>query len=256
MTQSPKTFKDRLAKTADRMTAHICTIPSATVTQAMAASGSDAVIIDMEHGAVDFGTAHAMIVATQGFACAPLIRIPKTDESHVKRVLDLGAEGIVFPLIRSAEDAARAVASMRYPPHGTRGFGPFIAQSRWGSSLMTYRTDVEDRLVCCLLVETKDAVENIEEICAVPGIDLLVPAQFDLSTDLGISGQFDHPDFQAAVAKVEAAAKAAGIPLGNASLNKAQADTWFERGYRVIAGFDVLWLRAAAAEAQSWTEPG
>ena len=119
---------------------------------------------------------------------------------------------------------------------------------------MTYRADVEDRLVCCLLVETKDAVENIEEICAVPGIDLLIPAQFDLSTDLGISGQFDHADFQAAIAKVEAAAKAARIPLGNASLNKAQADMWFNRGYRVIAGFDVLWLKAAATEAQSWTE--
>ena len=254
MTQNLKTFKARLADSSDRMTAHICTIPSATVTQALAASGSDAVIIDMEHGAVDFASAHAMIAATQGFSCAPLVRIPKTDEAHVKRVLDLGAEGIVFPLIRSAEDAARAVASMRYPPNGTRGFGPFIAQSRWDSTLMSYRADVEARLVCCLLVETKDAVENIEEICAVPGIDLVIPAQFDLSTDLGISGQFDHPDFQAAIAKVEAAAKAANIPLGNASLNKAQADMWFERGYRVIAGFDVLWLKAAAAETQSWTK--
>ena len=168
------------------------------------------------------------------------------------RVLDLGAEGIVFPLIRDAEDAEKAVASLHYPPRGTRGFGPFIAHSAAGTDLMGYRAAVDGTLTCCLLVETREAVEHIEEICAVPGIDLLVPAQFDLSTDLGITGQFDHPDFLAALSKVEAAAQAAGIPLGNAALNAPQAESYFAREYRVIAGFDVLWRKAKAAEAQAW----
>ncbi len=253
MTAQPMNFKERLTDPTQRMTAHVCTIPSATVTQAMAAAGSDAVIIDLEHGAVDYASAHAMIAATTGFACAPLVRVAENDPAQVKRVLDLGAEGIVFPLIRSAEDAQRAVASLRYPPHGNRGFGPFIAHSRWGTSLMDYREAVDGKLVCCLLVETRDAIENIDAICAVPGIDLIVPAQFDLSTDLGISGQFDHPDFQGALAKVEKAAHAAGIPLGNVAMTKEQADMLFARGYRVIAGFDLLWLKAVAAETQSWT---
>lgn len=233
---------------------HIATIPSPVVTQAMAAAGADAIIIDMEHGAVDYGTAHAMIAAVAGSDCAPLVRIAQISEAEVKRVLDLGAEGIVFPLIRTAEDARRAVASLRYPPAGTRGFGPFIAHSFEGTDLMGYRAAVDDTRVACLLVETVDAVENIEAICAVPGIDLLVPAAFDLSTDLGVSGQFDHPDVVAAMAKVEAAAHAVGIPLGNACLNKAQADGLFARGYRVIAGFDVLWLKGATAEAQAWVD--
>lgn len=248
------TFKAKLAESARRLTAHVCTIPSATVPQAIAAAGSDAVIIDLEHGAVDHGSAHAMIAATAGTECAPLVRVAKNDPADVKRVLDLGAEGIVFPLIRTAEDAARAVASLRYPPEGVRGFGPFIAQSRWGTDLMSYRDAVQPDLVCCLLVETRDAVDNIEAICAVPGIDLLVPAQFDLSTDLGVSGKFDHPVFQEAITKVEAAAKAARIPLGNAALNQPQAEALFARGYRVIAGFDILWVRQMAAEAQSWTK--
>ncbi len=246
-------LKKKLADPDRKLTAHVCTIPSATVPQAMAAAGADAVIIDMEHGAVDYGSAHAMIAATAGTECAPLVRITQNDPAQVKRVLDLGAEGIVFPLIRTAKDAEMAVASMRYPPHGTRGFGPFLAHSRWGVPLLDYRDAVDGQLVCCLLVETRDAIENIEEICAVPGIDLIVPAQFDLSTDLGISGQFDHPDFQAAIAKVEKAANAASIPLGNVGLAKPQADALFARGYRVIAGFDILWIKAVAAETQSWT---
>jgi len=253
MTSQNLTLKEKLADPNRKLTAHVCTIPSATVPQAMAAAGSDAVIIDMEHGAVDYASAHAMIAATAGTECAPLVRIMENDPAQVKRVLDLGAEGIVFPLIRNAADAEKAVASLRYPPHGTRGFGPFLAHSRWGTSLLDYREAVDGHLVCCLLVETRDAIENIEEICAVPGIDLIVPAQFDLSTDLGISGQFDHPDFQAAIAKVEKAANAAAIPLGNVGLAKPQADALFAKGYRVIAGFDILWIKAVAAETQSWT---
>ena len=245
-------MKHRLHHSTDRMTMHICTIPSATVTQALAAAGADAVIIDMEHGAIGYAEAHAMIAATAGTHCAPLVRIAEADARLVKRVLDLGAEGIVFPLIRTAEDARRAVASMRYPPNGNRGFGPFIAQSRWGTALTEYPAKMEDNLTCCLLVETADAVANIDEICAVEGIDLLVPAMFDLSTDLGLMGQFDHPDLLAAMGKVEAAAKAANIPLGNAALNETQARSLFDRGYRVIAGFDVLWLREKTLQAQAW----
>lgn len=246
-------FKRKLTETQDRLTAHICTIPSATVTQAMAAAGADAVIIDLEHGAVDYASAHAMIAATAGTDCAPLVRVAENRAVDVKRVLDLGAEGIVFPLIRTADDARRAVGALHYPPKGNRGFGPFIAHSRWQTGLGEYRASMEDHIVCCLLVETRESIENIEEICAVPGIDLIIPAQFDLSTDLGIPGQFDHPDFIAAVTKVEAACNAAKIPLGNAALAKPQADALFSRGYRVIAGFDILFLKSAVAEAQSWT---
>lgn len=246
-------LKDKLADPTRRMTCHMCTIPSAVVTQALAASGADAVIIDLEHGAIDYATAHAMIAATAGTQCAPLVRVTENTDSHVKRALDLGAEGIVFPMIRTADDARRAVASLRYPPRGTRGFGPFIAHSRWQTTLHGYREAVEPGLVCMLLVETRDAVENIEAICAVDGIDIMVPAQFDLSTDLGCPGQFDHPDFVAAIAQIEAAARQSGVPLGQVATSEPQAKALFARGYRVIAGFDVLWLKAATAVAQSWT---
>ncbi|MDP5216099.1 aldolase/citrate lyase family protein [Ruegeria sp. 2205SS24-7] len=245
-------LKQKLGDPARRLTSALCTIPSAIVTQAMAAAGMDFVMIDMEHGAVDHGSCHAMIAATAGSDCAPLVRVAENDTAQVKRVLDMGAEGIVFPLIRDAEDARAAVASLRYPPRGTRGFGPFIAHSRWGTSLMDYRETIEDQLICCLLIETAEAVENIDAICAVEGIDLLVVAAFDLSTSLGVSGQFDHPDYMRAQQRVEEAALRAGLPLGGAALNATQAAALFERGHRVIAGFDVLWLKQQTAEMASW----
>lgn len=245
-------LKEKLTQTQSRLSGVLCTIPSAVSTQALAASGLDAIIVDLEHGAVDIGSAHAMIASTQGTECAPLARVTEIDEAQVKRILDMGAEGIVFPLIRTAEDASRAVAAMRYPPDGTRGFGPFIAQSRWRSTLMEYPGKMQEQLVCILTVETREAVENIEAICAIPGIDLIVPAPFDLSTDLGVMGQFEHPDFVAAMTKVEVASKAAGIPLGNVARMQPQADALFARGYRFIADFDVLWLRDRAAEFAGW----
>lgn len=246
------TFKDKLADPSRRMTAHICTIPSAVVTQAMAAAGADAVIIDMEHGAVDYGTAHAMIAATAGTDCAPMVRVAQTDAAQVKRVLDLGAEGIIFPLIRTAEDAQVAVATMEYPPKGVRGFGPFIAHSRYGQDMMRYAAGFRDRGVCVLLAETAEAVDNIDAICAVPGVDLIVVAAFDLSVAMGCMGQFDHPDFLAAVARIEAACNAAGMPISGNALSEDHAKAQFAKGYRVIAGFDILWIKARAAEMQGW----
>ena len=208
------TLKQKIWDSDRRLSLQICTIPSATVTQAFAAAGADAVIIDLEHGAIDYECAHAMIAATAGTDCAPIIRIAKNDDAHVKRVLDLGAEGICFPLIRTAQEAQWAVNSLRYPPAGTRSFGPFLAQSRYQTDMLTYAADFADRAICIVLAETLEAVENIDEICAAKGIDMIIPAQFDLSTALGIPGQFGHPDFKAAIAKIEAAAISAGVPLG------------------------------------------
>lgn len=247
------TLKLKLADDDRRLSMHICTIPSATVTQAIAAAGADAVIIDLEHGAVDYASAHAMIAATGGTDCAPLVRVAKNDPAHVKRVLDLGAEGIVFPLIKTAEDARRAVSSLHYPPKGDRGFGPFIAHSHWKVGLLDYAAEMDGQMVCILLIETVEAVENIEEICAVEGVDIIIPAQFDLSTTLGVSGKFDHPDFVAALDKIETAAKAAKIPLGGAAMQKEQAEALFAKGYRIISGFDLLLLKASVAAIASWT---
>jgi len=113
-------------------------IPSAVATQVMAAAGADFVVIDREHGPIGRETLHAMVAATAGTDCAPLVRVPGIDEGEVKAALDAGAEGIVFPSVRTPADAERCVALVTYPPAGRRGWGPFVAHARHGTTLAGY----------------------------------------------------------------------------------------------------------------------
>ena len=246
------TLKAKLAEPGRLLNWHVCIIPSAVVTQAIAAAGADGVIIDQEHAPIDFETLHAMIAATQGTGCAPLVRVPEIDEVHVKRALDAGAEGICFPLIRTVADAQRCVASMRYAPAGKRGWGPFVAHSRWGVPLFDYVSGPGRETVCMLLIETVDAVKNIDLICAVEGVDCMILAPFDLSTELGVSGQLDHPKMKEAVNRVETAALKAGIPLGGVGFTKEATQQLVAIGYRLLGGFDVLWLKGAVSQSRAW----
>lgn len=245
-------LKAKLADPDLVLTGHVAVIPSAVAAQAMAAAGADFLVFDREHGPVGPESLHAMIAATQGTGCAPLVRVPAIEELEVKRALDAGAEGICFPLARSVADVERAVATLRYPPEGTRGWGPFVAHSRWDVALFDYAAGPETQTVCMILIETVGALECIEEICAVDGVDCLVLAPFDLSTELGVPGQLDHPKMAEACARIERAAHAAGLPLGGVAFSAAQAQALRAKGYRMLTGFDVLWLKAAIAECTRW----
>lgn len=242
-------LKAKLADPARRLSSEICIIPSATVAQAVASTGVDIIVIDREHAATNNETLHAMIAATQGTDCAPLVRVIDHNPSNVKLALDLGAEGIMFPLVRTPQEAAACVASLRYPPNGVRGWGAFVAHSRWGVPPLEYLPTFSDKIVCCLLIETVEALESIDEIFAVDGVDMAYVAPFDLSTSLGISGQFGNPVFIEAVRKIEVAAKKAGIPLGAGPANtKTEIDDLFSRGYRIVGGFDILQLKRVVGE--------
>lgn len=242
-------LKSKLQDPARLLTTEYCILPSASVAQALASTGVDCLIIDREHAATNNETLHAMIAATQGFDCAPLVRVVDHSPAHVKVALDLGAEGIMFPLVKSVEEAKACVASTRYPPDGTRGWGPFVAHSRWSVGPFDYLPQYGDKIVCCLLIETVEALAVVDEIFAVDGVDMAFVAPFDLSTSLGLSGQFDHPDFLAAVDRIETAARKAQMPLGGGALADSQdkVRALHARGYRIFADFDVLQLKRAAA---------
>jgi 4-hydroxy-2-oxoheptanedioate aldolase len=246
-------MKDRIHKTNDLLGGYLCLIPSAVVTQALAAAGADWLVIDQEHGPIGIEKLHAMIAATAGTDCSPWVRVAKRDEACVKPALDAGAEGIMFPLVRTAAEAAECVALTRYPPHGRRGWGPFIAHSRWSVELQDYLPKREPEAVCGILIETKDAVDNIEDICKVEGIDYLMVATFDLSTDLAVPGKFDAPILLEAVKHVEQAVLKAGIALGAAALTREQAQGNIRRGHRILVyGFDVLILKQHARQTADW----
>jgi 4-hydroxy-2-oxoheptanedioate aldolase len=227
----------------------IATIPSLPTVQIMAQSGMDWIIVDCEHGPIDLGMAHAMITATAGTPCVPLVRIASNEPWLAKAPMDLGAMGINFPMICSAEDALKAVRSVRYPPDGERLWGPFHAPFRWGVSMPDYMAGIDDDMICMITIEHVDAVNRIDEIMAVDGIDIAVIGIGDLATSIGKRGQPGDPEVQALVQKAEAGILKSGVPLGGAALNAEMGNAMIDRGYVLIAlGFDwSLFQRGIAA---------
>jgi len=226
----------------------IATMPSVQAVQIMAA-GLDWIIVDLEHGPIDLSMAHAMIVATSGTPCVPLARIADNQPHLAKAPMDFGAFGINFPMINSAEDAARAVRCMHYPPQGERHWGPFHAPFRWGLPMPDYMRAADEEMVCVITIEHAKAVERIDEIMAVPGIDTAVIGIGDLATSIGKPGRFDDPELVALVKRAEAGILKSGVPLGGVARSAEQANAMIAQGYLMIAlGFDwSLFQRGIAA---------
>jgi 4-hydroxy-2-oxoheptanedioate aldolase len=179
--------------------------------------GFDWILIDLEHGAGDHQALLHQLQALEAGSAAPIVRIEWNDPPRFKRALDLGPSGIMVPYINNAEEARRAVASMRYPPRGNRGVARLNRGAGFGLSFEEYFSTSADRLLTVTQVETKAAIENVQSIAAVEGVDVLFVGPLDLTTSLGIPMQFTHPDFLKGLEKVADAArrheKAAGILL-------------------------------------------
>jgi 4-hydroxy-2-oxoheptanedioate aldolase len=217
----------------------IATIPSIQTVQIMARSGLDWIIVDLEHGPIDLGTAHGMIVATSGTPCVPLARIAANEPWLAKAPMDFGALGINFPMICNRTDAEKAVRSVRYPPRGDRLWGPFHAPFRWGVSMPDYMATADDDMICMVTIEHVEAVKRIDEIMAVPGIDVAVIGAGDLATSIGKRGLIDDPEVKALMAEAEKGILKSGVPIGGAARSAEQANQMIERGYVALAlGFD------------------
>lgn len=217
----------------------IATIPSVQTIQIMAHSGLDFVIIDMEHGAVDAGTAHNMIVATSGTQMVPLVRVASTSAWHAKVPLDLGALGICFPMTTTREAAAAAARAVRYPPRGERFWGPFYAPPRWGLSMREYQDRADDEVIAIGTIEHIDAIKMIHEVVATPGLDLVFIGPGDLATSMGHRGRAEHPDVQAAIKTLEEAIRPSSVALGGVATTPEQIAAMTSNGYRaLVVGFD------------------
>src|SRR5215831_14030162 len=216
----------------------IATIPSIQTVQIMAQS-LDWIIVDLEHGPIDLTAAHAMIVATAGTPCVPMVRIAANEPHLAKAPMDLGALGINFPMISSRTDAEKAVRSVRYPPRGDRLWGPFHAPFRWNVSMGDYMATADDDMICMVTIEHVEAVERIDEIMATPGIDIAVIGPGDLATSINKRGLLDDPELLELIARAEAGILKSGVPIGGAARTADQANRLIDRGYRAIAlGFD------------------
>lgn len=151
-----------------------------------------------------------------------------------------------------------AARSVRYPPHGDRGFGPFYAPMRFGKGTMSEYADFADEeILCCLLIEHRDAIECIEDIVQVPGIDVCQIAPFDLAMSYGYRDNADHEEVRDAIARAEQAILSSPVHLGGLALDSETANDMIRRGYRVIlTGFDTLLLQRAAGEVLGGIDRG
>ncbi len=217
----------------------IATIPSVQTIQIMARSGLDFVIIDMEHGAVDLGTAHNMIVATSGTPMVPLVRVASTSAWHAKVPLDLGALGVCFPMTITPEAAKAAAMAVRYPPRGERYWGPFYAPPRWDMTMRDYQDRIDDEVLSIGTIEHIDAVTSIRDVVATPGLDLVFIGPGDLATSMGLKGRADHPDVIAAMKTLEEAILPSPVQLGGVAPTPEQISAMTARGYKaLVVGFD------------------
>ncbi|MBT6094316.1 MAG: 2,4-dihydroxyhept-2-ene-1,7-dioic acid aldolase [Rhodospirillaceae bacterium] len=213
----------------------IVTVPSPALVQILAGSGFDWLTFDMEHGPMSIETVHAMINATTPTACVPTVRITTTAPWLAKPVMDAGALGVMFPMVQTPELAADAVAATNYPPVGVRGFAPIYTSYRWNVDMGTYAESANQAVMNILLIEHIEAVNRVDEILAVPGIDVAFVAPYDLSQSLGIPGAFDRPEFQEALARAEKAVLASSAKLGGLAPSNDDGRAMLDRGYRFLS---------------------
>jgi 2-dehydro-3-deoxyglucarate aldolase len=186
------------------------------IAECMALAGFDFLFCDMEHSPNDTVWVQNICLALKGTACAPMVRVPWNDVVRIKRVLDVGAAGVLLPWVRSVGDVEYGVAACKYPPRGVRGYGP-RRPHHYGRIEADYRASANDQTIVMAQIEHIDAVNCVEEIMKVDGLDAVFIGSNDLSGSMGMLGQTKHPDVLAAVERVLAAGKAAGIPVGIAS---------------------------------------
>jgi 4-hydroxy-2-oxoheptanedioate aldolase len=161
------------------------------LTEHIAAVGFDWLLVDAEHSAVDMQTMVQMFQAISTGEAMPLARVSWNDPVQIKRVLDGGAYGVVVPWVNSRDEALKAVSACRYPPDGQRGFGPWRAALYGGRD---YVRHANEEIACIIQIETVAAVEKIDDILSVPGVDGVMIGPTDLAMDMGLSPRADHPD--------------------------------------------------------------
>jgi 2-keto-3-deoxy-L-rhamnonate aldolase RhmA len=221
-------------------------------------AGAEFVMYCMEHTGVGFETLKPQFAMCRALGVVPLVRVPTTEYHFVARALDVGALGVMVPLVDTREQAERIVSFTRYPPQGRRGaaFG-FAHDDYQGGDVMAKMRAIHERTLVICMIETRAGLENVEAIAAVDGVDVIWLGHFDLTNFLGIPGQFSHPQYRDAVKRIAAAAKKHGKSAGYMAASAELGREYLGHGYRMIAtGTDQGLLQNAIGELiTSWKKP-
>lgn len=208
-------------------------IPSSYSAEIMAHAGFDSITIDTQHGVVDYADMVPMMQALTIASVTPFVRVPWNDPGAIMKALDAGALGIICPMINTAEDAERLVGACRYPPDGYRSFGPIRAKVAYGGD---YHEHANESIVVMPQVETIQAMENLDEILSVPGIDAVYVGPSDLSMALGLAPRAGQSDDRAVAARdrILEVCRRHGVPAGIHQQDATGTLAQIERGFRFV----------------------
>ncbi|MCC6705311.1 MAG: 2,4-dihydroxyhept-2-ene-1,7-dioic acid aldolase [Thermomicrobiales bacterium] len=221
-----------LWKAGETVRATWCTTGDPLTAEVLGNAGFDAVLLDMQHGfGIDPRTAGKCFQAISATPAIPLSRVPWNDPVHIQFALDAGSYGVIVPLVNTAEDAARAAGATRYPPVGFRSNGPNRVSLYAGAD---YVERANDEIICLVMIETLEALDNIEAIAATPGIDGFFIGPGDLAMSMGLPAGIGSksPEWEANVLKVRDVAKAHGLVCGIAPFGAADARRRTDMGFQ------------------------
>lgn len=217
-----------------------------TVVEIMAGEGFDFIGVDMEHTSIDIRGFHELALAVKGTGCDLLARLPCCDAALTKKVLDLGAAGIIVPSVSTVELAVQSVAMAKFPPLGVRG-AALCRGADFGRNFPCYFANHNDGVLVVVMLEHIDAVRQADAILATPGIDAALIGPYDLSASMGLPGKLDHPEVLTAQQTILDACKARGIPAGIhvVAVDRAALKRRIEQGFRFLAcGIDTEFIMA------------
>jgi 2-dehydro-3-deoxyglucarate aldolase/4-hydroxy-2-oxoheptanedioate aldolase len=237
-------FAARLRR-GDRLIGSFVTLPALEVAELMGAAGFDWLVVDCEHAPLDALWAQRLLQAAR---IPGVIRVSDGHESTLKHALDTGAAGVLVPMVNSAQQARAIVSHCKYPPAGSRGVGIVRAQG-YGLGFQEYVAQANEATAVIVQIEHITAVESIDAIVAVPGVDAAFVGPYDLSGSMGRLGQVDHIDVLTAIEGVRLGCERAGMPLGIYAGSAAAARRYLEQGFKlVVVGIDAHLLGQAARQ--------
>ena len=212
-------------------------LPHPTFAALMSTTGLAWLTIELEHSPADMETAAQCFAIIAASGCVPLARVPWNTVENIKRVLDTGAFGVIVPFVNSRAEAEAVVKAARFRPAGERSVGGQLQVANFATDPSTYYTKANDEILVVVMAEHVDAIANIDDILSVPGIDAVFIGPNDLHASMGLIPAFesDHPEFQAALKKVFASAKAHGVAPGIHVANAAMARRRLDEGWQMIA---------------------
>ena len=207
------------------------------IAQLLKLSGCEYVLYDMEHAGFGIGELKVQVAHCRGLGIAPMVRVPRGEYQFLARALDVGAQGVMVPMVDSAEQAHAIAEATHYPPAGRRGAAFGFPHDDYEPGEPAAKMKAADaRNLIIAQIETERGLEAVEEIAAVPGIDCLWLGHFDLTNFLGIPGQFDHPRYRAALQRIVAAGRRHRKALGYLAADPVLARQYRKLGFNMIAG--------------------